>query len=167
MASTSSVYYLKPTFNLLFYSFVFGGSTFYSYVASPLAFKHLERESFSKLQHVVFPYFFQMHSISPLILGLTAPMPLQAGPLISLITASLSGCLNLFWLLPWTRRVKEERQKVAKELSGEELEAKDAPLRKEFGKSHGMSLLFNLTHVVGLAAYGFYLAKGLIRYVPK
>lgn len=63
--------------------------------------------------------------------------------------------------------MKEDRQKIAKELSGEELEAKDAPLRKEFGKSHGMSLLFNMTHFVGLAAYGYYLARGLLRYVPK
>ncbi|SCU82143.1 LADA_0C03268g1_1 [Lachancea dasiensis] len=161
------MYYLKPTFNLLFYSFAFGGTAFYSYVASPLAFKHLNRESFSELQKVVFPYFFQMHAVSPLILGLTAPMPLQTGPLVSLVSASVSGCLNLFWLLPWTRRVKEERQALAQTLQGDELEAQDAPLRKEFGKSHGLSLLFNMTHVIGMFAYGCFLARGLIRFVPK
>lgn len=157
----------KPTAHLLFYSFVFGGTTFYSYVASPLAFKSLDKEGFSTLQHKVFPYFFQMQSISPLILGLTAPMHLQWAPLITLTTASISGCLNLFWLLPWTQRVKADRKRLSKELSGDELEAKDAPLRKEFGKSHGLSLLFNLTNVLGMLAYGCYLAKGLIKYVPK
>ncbi|SCV04444.1 LANO_0G10242g1_1 [Lachancea nothofagi CBS 11611] len=161
------MYYLKPTFNLIFYSFVFGGTTFYSFVASPLAFKHLNRESFSELQKVVFPYFFQMQSVSPLILGLTAPMAMQMGPLVSLASASVSGCLNLFWLLPWTRRVKEQRQQLAQELQGEELEVQDAPLRKEFGKSHGMSLLFNMTHVAAMLAYGCFLVRGLTRYVPK
>lgn len=108
-----------------------------------------------------------MQSFSPLILGLTAPMPLQMGPLVSLAAASVSGCLNLFWLLPWTQRVKEQRRKVQQELSGEELEARDGPLRKEFGKSHGLSLLFNLTNVIGMLAYGCFLSKGLLKYVPK
>ncbi|SCU97189.1 LAFA_0G10242g1_1 [Lachancea sp. 'fantastica'] len=161
------MYYLKPTFNLIVYSFAFGGTTFYSYVASPLAFKHLPRESFSELQNKVFPIFFQLQAFSPLLLGLTAPMPLQAGSLVALASASLSGCLNLFWLLPWTRRVKEARHRLADTLQGEELEAQDQPLRKEFGKSHGLSLFFHTTNVVAMLAYGVLLTRGLIRYVPK
>lgn len=145
----------------------FGGTTFYSYVASPIAFKTLEKDQFSILQHTIFPRFFQMQTISPIILGLTSPIALSTGALVSLATASCSGAINLFWLLPWTQRVKEDRKKVAKELTGEELEAVDGPLRKEFGKSHGLSLLFNLTNVIGTLAYGIYLSKGIFKYIPK
>lgn len=115
----------------------------------------------------MFPYFFQMQSVSPIILALTAPFTLHGAPLAALATASISGLSNLCWLLPWTRRVKEERKGLAARLSGEELEAYDAPLRKEFGKSHGLSLLLNLANVCGMFAYGVYMCKGLIKYVPK
>lgn len=145
----------------------FGGTTFYSYVASPIAFKKLEREQFSILQHNIFPMFFQMQAISPVILGLTAPIALTTGAIASLVTASVSGALNYLVLLPVTRGIKEERKKIANELSGEELELKDAPLRKSFGQSHGLSLLLNMTNVLGTLAYGIYLSKGVFKYIPK
>ncbi|SCU96704.1 LAMI_0F07448g1_1 [Lachancea mirantina] len=162
-----STYFLKPTAHLLFFSFVFGGTAFYSYVASPIAFKTLDKDAFSKLQHSVFPYFFQMQSFAPVILGATAPLALRWGPFTSLAVASTSGLVNYLWLLPWTQKVKSERRKLANEVSGEELERRDASLRKEFGKSHGLSLLFNMTNVLAMTVYGFFLARGLVRYVPK
>lgn len=145
----------------------FGGTTFYSYVASPIAFKWLDRENFSLLQNKVFPIFFQMQSISPVILGFTAPISLAGGPLAALATASVAGLTNLCWLLPKTRRIKEERKSLQTRLTGEELETFDGPLRKQFGKFHGLSLLFNLTNACGMFVYGIYLCKGLLRYVPK
>ncbi|CAI1778823.1 hypothetical protein SEUBUCD646_0P03660 [Saccharomyces eubayanus] len=151
--------------NLIF--FRFGGTTFYSYVAAPIAFKVLEKEQFSALQNKIFPYFFQMQAASPVILALTAPIALTAAPLTSLVVASVSGLTNLFWLLPWTHRVKELRKDVAKKYTGDELEAKDSVLRKEFGKSHGLSLLFNLSNVCGMLAYGVCLSRGLLRKIPK
>lgn len=127
----------------------------------------LEKEQFSALQNKIFPYFFQMQAASPVILALTAPIALTAAPLTSLVVASVSGLTNLFWLLPWTHRVKELRKDVAKKYSGDELEAKDSVLRKEFGKSHGLSLLFNLLNVCGMLAYGVCLSRGLLRKIPK
>ncbi|QLQ78822.1 hypothetical protein HG537_0B01700 [Torulaspora globosa] len=158
---------LKPASHLLFYSFVFGGTTFYSYVASPLAFKVLGKENFSALQNKVFPYFFQMQSFSPAVLALTAPFVLTSGPMAALATASVGGLANLCWLLPLTRKIKEERRAVADRLKGDELEAADEPLRKQFGKYHGMSLLCNLTNVCGMLVYGVYLCRGLITHIPK
>ncbi|CAI4053697.1 hypothetical protein N7582_005788 [Saccharomyces uvarum] len=157
----------KTTAHLLFYSFVFGGTTFYSYVAAPIAFKVLEKDQFSALQNKIFPYFFRMQAASPVILALTAPIALTTAPLTSLVVASVSGLTNLFWLLPWTHRVKELRKDAAKKYSGDELEAKDSVLRKEFGKSHGLSLLFNLSNVCGMLAYGVCLSGGLLRKIPK
>lgn len=149
----------KPASHLLLYSFVFGGSTFYSYFASPIAFRVLQREEFSKLQNHVFPYFFKMQAFAPIVLGLTAPIPLQTGAIASLAIAGVSGFVNLAWLLPWTRNVKERRREVAQIGSEADREAKDAPLRKEFGKSHGLSLLFNLSHTLALLSYGVCLSR--------
>lgn len=132
-----------------------------------MAFKALDRESFSVLQNKVFPTFFQMQSISPFILAFTAPFQMTAAPMTLLTTASACGLTNLFWLLPRTHRVKEERKGLAARLSGEELEAFDAPLRKEFGRSHGLSLLFNMGNAACMLAYGVYLCRGLLKYVPK
>ncbi|EGA60119.1 YPR098C-like protein [Saccharomyces cerevisiae FostersO] len=104
-----------------------------------------------------------MQAASPVILALTAPIALTTGPLSSLVVASVSGLTNLFWLLPWTHKVKEQRKNIAKKYTGSELEAKDAILRKEFGKSHGLSLLFNLSNVCGMLAYGVCLSGGLLK----
>ncbi|GAV53460.1 hypothetical protein ZYGR_0AI07440 [Zygosaccharomyces rouxii] len=149
---------LKPASHLLFYSFV---------VAAPIAFKNLDRESFSTLQNKVFPRFFQLQSFSPWVLALTAPFKLTTGPMALLASASVCGLANLSWLLPWTRRVKEERKSLSSRLDGDELERHDAPLRKEFGKSHGLSLLFNMGNAACMLAYGVYLCRGLLKYAPK
>lgn len=108
-----------------------------------------------------------MHSVAPLILGLTAPFPLTNGAIGCLTAASASGLLNLLWLMPWTRKIKEKRWDVQKKYTGEELEKYDAPLRKEFGKSHGLSLLFNFSHVLGMLGYGIFLTRGLLHFIPK
>ncbi|CCD22645.1 Tmh18p NDAI_0A04900 [Naumovozyma dairenensis CBS 421] len=162
---------IKATSHLLFYSFAFGGTTFYSYFASPIAFKVLEREQFSKLQNNIFPYFFQLEAISPLILALTSPFSLTQGPIITLTMATLSGLTNLCWLLPWTRSIKEERKDIAENFKIDKdlkkFEKLDAPLKKEFGKSHGLSLLMNMTHTLSLLAYGVLFSRGIFKYVPK
>lgn len=147
----------------------FGGSTFYSYVASPIAFKVLARDQFSSLQSKVFPGFFAMQGVSPILLALTSPMTLAMAPAVALSAASVSGLINLFWLLPWNRKVKEQRLIVKEKYKDdpEQLEKVDAPLRKEFGKSHGISLLFNLTNMVSMLVYGVYLSKGLLPFIPK
>lgn len=108
-----------------------------------------------------------MQTIAPVLLGLTTPITLGTGAIVSLATASVSGAVNLFWLLKWNQRVKDQRKLAAKQYSGDELEAIDAPLRKEFGKAHGLSLLFNLTNALSTLAYGIYLSKGIFRYIPK
>ncbi|GCE99196.1 hypothetical protein ZYGM_003501 [Zygosaccharomyces mellis] len=157
----------KPASHLLLYSFIFGGTTFYSFLVSPVAFKTLDRESFSALQNKVFPTFFQLQSFSPWVLALTAPFKLTTGPTSLLTSASICGLANLAWLLPWTRRVKEERKSLCSRFEGEDLERYDAPLRREFGKSHGLSLLFNMGNAVCMFVYGVYLCRGLLKYVPK
>ncbi|AGO10216.1 AaceriAEL317Cp [[Ashbya] aceris (nom. inval.)] len=158
---------VKNSTHLLLYSFAFGGTAFYSYVFSPIAFKTVDRETFSTIQNRMLELVFKMQTVAPIVLGLTAPYPLATPTLATLLPATATGAVNLFWLLPWTRRVKRERREAAKHLSGDELEAVDAPLRKEFGRSHGLSLLFNMLHTASLLAYGVFLSKRLFKYVRR
>ncbi|KAH3902920.1 uncharacterized protein SCODWIG_03206 [Saccharomycodes ludwigii] len=156
--------FVKPTTHILLYSFLFGGVTFYSYFASPIAFKTLERKQFSILQHKVFPGFFTFQTLIPIALYLTYPLPIStAGNTIKalLSIASITGLANLAWISPWCQEIKEKRSKV------EEASAEDLALRKEFGKAHGLSLLFNLSHAVSLLAYGVLFTRKVFKYIPK
>lgn len=139
--------------HLAAYSVAFGGLAFYSYVASPIAFKVLERPAFSQLQLAVFPKYFIMQTAVPALLYATAPAAIATAGVYSLGAASVFGGMNYFWLLPWLRRVKEER------LAATEGTPEYQQLTAEFGKSHGLSLGANLGHVLALASYGFYLAR--------
>lgn len=130
-------------------------------------FKALEREQFSKVQSKVFPRFFLMQSVTPLILLFSAPFQLAKIPVTALVAASISGTTNLFWLLPRNSKIKEERRALASRLEGEELEAFDKDLRRKFRKAHGLSLLFNFSNAASMLVYGVYLTKGFLRYVPK
>ncbi|CCE65746.1 hypothetical protein TPHA_0M01710 [Tetrapisispora phaffii CBS 4417] len=159
--------FVKPASHLLLYSFAFGGATFYSYVASPLMFKTLEKDQFSKMQSKIFPGYFCMQTVTPVILGLTSPVALSKGSITCLLTAVASGLVNFVYLQPKSHKIKEERHALAARLEGKELMAFDEDLKKSFGRTHGISLLFNFTNNASMLVYGVYLAKNLLRYIPK
>lgn len=153
----------KVPFHFLFYSLVFGGSTFYSFIVSPIVFKKLPREEFSNLQTQVFPTYFIGQTVSPLVLALTTPMGYcpVTGTLLAL--SSISGALNYFWLLPECKTLKEQRTKLIadkldKDANGEFTE-EYKKVSKQFGKYHGISSLFNLVSILTLGVYGVLLAK--------
>lgn len=85
--------------------------------------------------------------------------------MITLGTAVVGGLTNLLWLLPSTRSIKEARFKLEDEGKTDSPEHKE--LSKQFGKIHGLSLLFNLINFSALTTYGFILTKNIIRYAPK
>lgn len=66
----------KIPYHFLFWGVAFGGSSFYSFIVSPLVFKKLPREEFSNLQTQVFPTYFSGQIVAPIILGLTSPLKL-------------------------------------------------------------------------------------------
>ncbi|KAH3688714.1 hypothetical protein WICPIJ_000314 [Wickerhamomyces pijperi] len=152
---------LKTTAHLLLYSLSFGGVTYYSYVASPIAFKSLPREQFSALQSHVFPQFFITQAIAPIFIGLTSPFALTTAGLSALAIGAVSGLANSIWLLPKTKALKEERLKY------EEGSDEYKQLSKEFGKWHGVSLLFNLTWVLSVGGFGVGFAKNIAKIIPK
>lgn len=163
---------LRPISHLILYSFAFGGSAFYSYVASPIAFKTLTKDQFSILQSKVFPWFFTMQSVTPVALALTLPFPLATPAYYALGTSSIMGLVNLYGLLPWNKSIKIKRQDLQKkldvgQLTKDQFDSLDTPLRKEFGKAHGLSLLLNMGHILAMLTYGCYLTSGFLHYIPK
>lgn len=100
-----------------------------------------------------------------MLIGLTAPYALTTGALVTLGTAVIGGLTNLLWLLPSTRKIKEARFKLEDEGKEDSVEHKE--LSKQFGKIHGLSLLFNFVNFAALTTYGVILTKNIIRYVPK
>lgn len=127
-----------------------GGGAFYSYIASPLAFKYLERPQFGLLQNKVFPIYFSLQSVIPLILLATAPQTLTTPQISYLIAASVLGLANKFYFLPTATRIK-----TATFAKGHELGA-------DFKKIHGLSMLSNTLHIVSLAAYGVALSAAFV-----
>lgn len=152
---------LRTTAHFLLYSLSVGGVTYYSYIASPLAFQSLPREQFSKLQSHVFPQFFITQAITPALLGLTSPFALTSMGLGALGLGTVAGLTNAFWLLPKTKALKEQRMQF--EEGDEEYKA----LSKEFGKWHGISLLFNLTWVLSMGTFGVGFARNVAKLIPK
>lgn len=145
-------------YHFLLYSLAFGGSTFYSFIVSPLVFKKLPRAEFSNLQAQVFPSYFIGQAISPLILALSSPFrcPLHLGLLIA---SSICGALNYFVLLPKCSQIKIEKQKLIDQKLDDSSEFK--VLSKQFGKYHGISSALNLISIVTLGIYGLLLNRSV------
>ncbi|KAH3679159.1 hypothetical protein WICMUC_001170 [Wickerhamomyces mucosus] len=157
----------RATSHLFLWAVSWGGIGYYSYVASPIAFKSLDRDSFSLLQAKVFPQFFLTQSIAPILLGVTAPYALTTGSLVTLALGSIGGLGNALWLGPKTKDIKAQRKLL--ESQGETESEQYKQLTKDFGKWHGISLLFNLLYVGSLTVYGVILSRNLIRVpvIPK
>ncbi|CCH61720.1 hypothetical protein TBLA_0F01780 [Henningerozyma blattae CBS 6284] len=141
---------IKAATHLLLFSFAFGGGAFYSYVASPIAFKTLERPAFSALQTKVFPIYFALQTTVPLVIMATAPVTLTTAGWSTLGASAVFGAINWGILLPKSKKIKEDKQRL------------NEPLGKEFGRIHGLSLLANAAHIFALAGYGFVLMGALL-----
>ncbi|RLV83478.1 putative mitochondrial outer membrane protein [Meyerozyma sp. JA9] len=157
-------------YHLFLYSIALGGSVFHSFVVSPLAFKHLPREEFGKLQNKVFPTYFIGQAVVPLVLGLTSPFRLCPFSTGVLAISGIAGALNYFVLLPICRNIKQQRDelvanKLHETIEGGEVKASDkyTELNKKFGKYHGISSVLNLLSIASLAVYGTVMAKRLTR----
>lgn len=159
----------KAPYHFLLYSIIFGGSTFHSFILSPIAFKNLSRAEFSNLQNKVFPIYFLGQALSPLLLGLTTPLRLCPFTIGLLAFSSATGMINYFVLLPWCKQIKDQRNKLVSDKLHETIEGGESKpteemirLNKQFGKYHGISSLVNLLSIFSLGVYGVVLSKRLL-----
>ncbi|CCE87152.1 Piso0_005693 [Millerozyma farinosa CBS 7064] len=160
----------RVPYHALFYSFVFGGSVFHSFVVSPIAFKVLPRQEFGRLQNHIFPGYFLGQTLAPLVLGLTTPLKLCPFSIGVLAVSGLAGALNYFVLLPSCQQIKVEREKLVadkkheKNENGVSVPTKEyTELNKKFGFYHGISTLLNFGSIVTLGIYGLLLSKRMIK----
>lgn len=120
-------------YHILVYGSLLGSNLFQTFLAGPLAFKALPRPSFSQLQQAIFPSYFGLQTVLPLVLALTWPGEkiASAGEAVLRRHAGLSGvfeeenrwivllpialmfgtsALNLVALGPATTKVMRERK---------------------------------------------------------
>ncbi|KAI0202226.1 hypothetical protein F4808DRAFT_459227 [Astrocystis sublimbata] len=170
--------------HVLSYGALFGTQFFHTFINSILSFKVLERPQFAILQRAVFPAYFGIQTIAPVVLALTYPGRagrfgrVQALPLgirgvlhptnrwmvlVPLTTAFVTGLVNWVYFLPETnkvtalrrqREVKDGKKSWDKTPQSKEMKA----LNKQFGKLHGYSSLFNLITFISTVVYGFHLS---------
>lgn len=160
----------RAPYHLIFYSVVFGGSIFHSFVVSPIAFKALKKEEFSRLQSEVFPIYFLGQTFAPAVLALSTPLSLCPFTIGLLSLSGLAGAFNYLYLTPVCHKIKDERKKLEAEKRHEtvvdgELKPTEeyAKLNKQFGRYHGISMLTNLVSILALGLYGVVLSKRLVR----
>ncbi|OBA18021.1 hypothetical protein METBIDRAFT_226840 [Metschnikowia bicuspidata var. bicuspidata NRRL YB-4993] len=164
MFSTSA----KSAVNVILFSVAFGGGVMHSFIVSPIAFKHLPREEFGKLQHQVLPLYLLSQAAAPVLLSLTTPLGSKfATPVLA--ASAVAGALNYFWVLPRCNQIKAEKKKLvdAKRheqiIDGNTVETEEfKALSKQFGKFHGISSLLNLLSLVTLGAYGVALGRRIL-----
>ncbi|KAI9747982.1 MAG: hypothetical protein M4579_007340, partial [Chaenotheca gracillima] len=164
------------------YGTLLGTQFFQSFVGGIVAFKSLPRPQFASLQQAIFPIYFSIQTVLPVVIALTYPGNKAAGipsgvagvldrsntfstfvPLFTMLTTSL---VNLAYFGPQTTKVMRER-KHQETRDGKK--SYDAPphskemtrLNKSFGRLHGASTIVNLAGFAATMWYGVTLAERL------
>ncbi|ODQ63871.1 hypothetical protein NADFUDRAFT_47677 [Nadsonia fulvescens var. elongata DSM 6958] len=175
MAILSTLATVAP-YHVILYSLVFGSTAYQSFYAGIVAFKALPHDKFSALQARIFPgYFTFQTAASAALLASLSFMPLAGAATaayVSLGTATVGGLINVTTMMPITKEIMARRVKQ-QEIEGKHFKDPSASdemkkINKEFGKSHGISILLNLAAFGGLLAYGVIMTDGfLIKNIPK
>ncbi|KAI1126668.1 hypothetical protein F5Y10DRAFT_206813 [Nemania abortiva] len=165
-------------YHVLSYGALLGTQFFHTFINSITAFKVLERQQFGVLQRAVFPAYFGIQTVAPVVLALTYPggagrvaaLPRgirgvlhpanRWGVLVPLAAVFVTGLTNWAYFLPETNKITAlRRQKETKDGKNETPQSKDMKaLNKKFGKVHGYSSLFNLVTFIATVVYGVHLS---------
>ncbi|KAL2263224.1 hypothetical protein VTK26DRAFT_7718 [Humicola hyalothermophila] len=173
-------------FHILSYGTLLGTTFFQTAVNGIVAFKVLPRPQFAALMARVFPIYFAMQTVLPLVTALTYPAGASAfgpdgglggvagvlhpanrwGVLAPLASAALCALANLAVVGPATTKVMDARRQQEKK---DGKKSYDAPphsqemlaLNKQFSMLHGISSLLNLSTFIATVAYGVTLGHRL------
>ncbi|KAI0603066.1 hypothetical protein F4775DRAFT_11429 [Biscogniauxia sp. FL1348] len=181
---------LSPApYHVLSYGTLLGTQVFHTFINSLTSIKVLERPQFGILQRALFPTYFGIQTVAPVVLALTYPGSsvlrtaldgtttstgiggvLHAsnrwGVLVPLCTIFATGLVNWVYLLPETNKLTAKRRDQEKEdgkksFDGPPHSEKMKALNKQFGKIHGISSLLNLITLVATVVYGVNLSSRL------
>ncbi|KAK7969106.1 hypothetical protein PG996_002454 [Apiospora saccharicola] len=166
---------LEPTFT---YGTLLGTTVFHSFINATASFKVLERPQFAILQRALFPAYFGIQTIFPVVLALTYPGSRVCasglrgvldeynswGVLAPLATAFATGLVNWAYYLPATNAVTAKRRDQETKDGKRSWDAPPhsqemAALNKQFGQLHGISSLLNMMTFGAIIAYGFNLGS--------
>lgn len=108
--------------HLILYSALFGSHLWHGFIAGPIGFKTLPRQTFGLLQSKLFPAFFGAGTVVPA--ALIANLLISVGgristiptfPLVNLAIISITNAVNWLYLGPRTTRIMFERHRLEKE----------------------------------------------------
>ncbi|KAI0118776.1 hypothetical protein GGR51DRAFT_132252 [Nemania sp. FL0031] len=173
-----SLLFSPAPYHVLSYGALLGTQFFHTFINSITAFKVLDRPQFGILQRAVFPAYFGIQAVAPVVLALTYPggagraatLPRGVtgvlhpanrwGVLVPLVAAFVTGLTNWVYFLPETNKVTAlRRQQETKDTKDGTPKSKDMKaLNKRFGKLHGYSSLFNLVTFIATVVYGVHLS---------
>ncbi|PNY23282.1 Uncharacterized protein TCAP_06773 [Tolypocladium capitatum] len=171
-----SILFSVAPYHVISYGTLLGTSFFHSFVNGPVMYKTIDRSAFSAAQTGLFPIYFGLQTVLPVVLALTFPGNTPAGvssgvsgllevssrwdSLVPITTMFLTGLVNLLVLMPATINTMKERRGQVKR-DGKEWYAEGPhseemrALNKRFGMLHGISSLLNLATFVSVVTYGF------------
>jgi hypothetical protein len=127
MASTAKAVALSPApYHIITYGTLLGTTFFHSFVNGIVAFRAVDRASFSAIQQKLFPIYFGLQTVLPGVLALTFPgnslIGLANGPaglvsefarwhsLLPISVMGITGAINLLVLLPMTVDIIKKRR---------------------------------------------------------
>jgi len=143
----------------------FGTTIYTTFFAGILMFKNLPRQTFGKLQAHLFPAYFCIIAACLLIQAATlalSPVGLAQKQAVTLGVGMLATLANLAWAEPAATASMFKRYALENVSPGAGRdEATITSLKKEFGKLHGLSSLFNLAALICCVSHGVWLA-GLV-----
>ncbi|VAX19127.1 hypothetical protein MNBD_NITROSPINAE04-331 [hydrothermal vent metagenome] len=134
-----------------------GSVVFFSFIGAPSIFQTVDKKTAGDIVGVIFPKYYLLGYICSLIsLGALAFLGAKSGFLFpvkaGLAILAVMACITFYSGLVTAPKVNS----VKYQIRGETDEAKLAPLRKQFGKLHGISMVLNLTVLLlGLALLYF------------
>ncbi|KAF7551604.1 hypothetical protein G7046_g7675 [Stylonectria norvegica] len=174
--TVSAVVFSGAPYHIIAYGTLLGTSFFHTFINGIVMFKTIDRPAFSAVQQKLFPIYFGLQTILPVVMALTFPgnaligLPSGVSGLISdfarwhsllpIATMFVTGLLNWTILLSATTNTMKARRGQAKREGKEwysegphsdEMKA----LNKRFGILHGASSLLNVGTYLAAIAYGF------------
>ncbi|RYO82414.1 hypothetical protein DL764_009614 [Monosporascus ibericus] len=183
--SDRSLLFSPAPYHILSYGTLLGTQVFHTFINATTSLRVLERPQFGILQRNLFPWYFGIQTVMPVVLAVTYPGNRTllgafadrglAGALgaanrwtvlAPLATACVTGLVNWVYLLPETNKVVVRRSLQEKKDGKRSYDAPPhseemAALNKKFGQVHGISSLLNLVTIISTVVYGFSLSAAL------
>lgn len=169
------------TYAILFisaFAFNFGMTLWVTFVAGIVMYKNLPLHTFGHIQSKLFPLYFLIEAVTSFImLAVAAYSARNHSDLLweykvvmgSLTVSFISAVLNGFFVGPRSTAIMFKKHQLEKDIS-DKLALEENPeyrsLKKEFGKTHGISALLNIIGLGG-CCYILYWMSLLIHELAK